>query len=174
MPLNLLLEMRSLVGYEILFIVLAYSCCIKQVSGSQRSKSLGDNSCNCGKGQEGEGNGMDGRIVGGYRPNHRPWMIFLRITYTDAIPGQCGGALLNDRWVISAGHCFCEKSGSMATRCRYLSKKGRKVLTLLWVRRRGRYKGPTKTISAFFGLSNKNSWHLHKELMRKGKMNINK
>ena len=171
MPLNRTLEMRWLVGHAILFIVLAYSCCIKQVLGSRRTKSLGNNSCNCGKGQEGDGNGMDGRIVGGYKPNHRPWMIFLRITYTDAIPGQCGGALLNDRWVISAGHCFCEKSGSMANRCQRVKTKGRIVLRLLW---RRRYKGPTKDISAFFGLIDKSSWHRHQENMRKGKIDIDK
>ena len=44
------------------------------------------------------------RIVGGYEavPGSWPWAAYLkwRGEYT------CGGTLLGDQWVLSAGHCF--------------------------------------------------------------------
>lgn len=48
------------------------------------------------------------RIVGGKTAvrGSRPWQVMLWEPYQRA---YCGGALLNNRWVISAAHCFHEK-----------------------------------------------------------------
>ena len=48
------------------------------------------------------------RIVNGYEPNHRPWMAFLEICREGC--GTCGGSILNHRWIVTAAHCFCDKS----------------------------------------------------------------
>ncbi|XP_056331112.1 snake venom serine protease NaSP-like [Danio aesculapii] len=47
----------------------------------------------------------DDKIIGGYEcsPNSQPWQIYL--TYDN---GQrwCGASLINDRWAVSAAHCY--------------------------------------------------------------------
>ncbi|XP_070690985.1 transmembrane protease serine 9-like [Pempheris klunzingeri] len=45
----------------------------------------------------------DDRIVGGYEcsPHSQPWQVSINIGYH-----YCGGSLINDRWIISASHCW--------------------------------------------------------------------
>jgi hypothetical protein len=40
-------------------------------------------------------------------PLHRPWMTFIKVN-NRKIP-QCGGSIINNYWILSAGHCFCER-----------------------------------------------------------------
>ena len=51
------------------------------------------------------------RIVGGYMPKSRPWMALIELERTpkDARKGngQCGGAIINKEWIVTAAHCFC-------------------------------------------------------------------
>uniref|UniRef100_A0A8D2L9J8 trypsin n=1 Tax=Varanus komodoensis TaxID=61221 RepID=A0A8D2L9J8_VARKO len=47
----------------------------------------------------------DDKIIGGYecQPHSQPWQVFL--TYGNGYR-WCGGSLINNRWVISAAHCY--------------------------------------------------------------------
>ncbi|XP_051720334.1 trypsin-2-like isoform X1 [Ctenopharyngodon idella] len=51
----------------------------------------------------------DDKIIGGYEcsPNSQPWQVYL--TYDN---GQrwCGASLINERWVVSAAHCYVSAS----------------------------------------------------------------
>ena len=44
----------------------------------------------------------------GYEPWHRPWMTFIQIK-KDTSQFNCGGSIINNYWILSAGHCFCEQ-----------------------------------------------------------------
>ena len=57
-------------------------------------------------------------FVKGYEPYHRPWMTAIRITSKEDF-FNCGGSIINNYWILSAAHCFCEK-----LKCKP-SKKGR-------------------------------------------------
>lgn len=55
-----------------------------------------------------EGDGEDddgGKVVGGKeaKKGSHPWQVLFRLPDS---PGHCGGALLNERWVLTAAHCF--------------------------------------------------------------------
>ena len=49
------------------------------------------------------------RIVEGYEPNHRPWMTFIQLKLESGDNFICGGSIINKYWILSAGHCFCDK-----------------------------------------------------------------
>ena len=53
-------------------------------------------------------NAMQVNIVKGYEPSHRPWMTFIQIR-KDNSRFQCGGSIISNYWILSAGHCFCEQ-----------------------------------------------------------------
>lgn len=63
------------------------------------------NSINCYYYAGAECRGDGDRIIGGYEcpPHSQPWQIYL--TYDD---GQrwCGASLINERWAVSAAHCY--------------------------------------------------------------------
>ena len=46
--------------------------------------------------------------MSGYVPKHHPWMTFIQIK-KDNSRFQCGGSIINNYWILSAGHCFCEQ-----------------------------------------------------------------
>ena len=48
------------------------------------------------------------RVVEGYEPWHRPWMTFIQIR-KEKSKYKCGGSIINNYWILSAGHCFCEQ-----------------------------------------------------------------
>ncbi|CAN9511240.1 unnamed protein product [Ophioblennius macclurei] len=58
-----------------------------------------------GPSQDLEGQSWEPRIVGGHleRRGGSPWQVLVR--RSDGF-GFCGGALVSDRWVVSAAHCF--------------------------------------------------------------------
>lgn len=77
--------------------------------------------CDCGKGTSGmrevrikrQISIQNNRIQYGYEPNHRPWMAFIEICRDNRSSpncGTCGGSILNHRWIVTAAHCFCDKS----------------------------------------------------------------
>ena len=51
---------------------------------------------------------FDKKIVEGYEPSHRPWMTFIQIKKGRS-KFKCGGSIINNYWILSAGHCFCEQ-----------------------------------------------------------------
>ena len=51
---------------------------------------------------------VDTKIVDGYEPRHRAWMTFIQIQ-KDKSKFKCGGSIINNYWILSAGHCFCEE-----------------------------------------------------------------
>jgi hypothetical protein len=44
----------------------------------------------------------------GYVPKHHPWMTFIQIK-KDQSKFKCGGSIINNYWIISSGHCFCQQ-----------------------------------------------------------------
>jgi hypothetical protein len=45
-----------------------------------------------------------------YEPWHRPWITFISIKNKERNSKfVCGGSIINNYWILSAGHCFCEK-----------------------------------------------------------------
>ena len=44
----------------------------------------------------------------GYEPNHLPWMAYIQIKKGQS-KFKCGGSIINNYWILSAGHCFCEQ-----------------------------------------------------------------
>ena len=51
----------------------------------------------------------------GYEPLHRPWMTFIQVK-KDKYKFTCGGSIINNYWILSAGHCFCETLKCKATK----------------------------------------------------------
>jgi len=53
------------------------------------------------------GNGIGGRIVGGQDADEGeyPWQVSWRVREGDVNSHSCGGSVLNESWVLTAGHC---------------------------------------------------------------------
>lgn len=105
--------------------LLACICFLKLslgVSGTSRGNSTGLQpcpleatsqllSCDCGLGQVGRMVDLEGqhqqRIVNGYEPLVRPWLVFIQLKQNEYSRARCAGTLVNKLWVLSAAHCFC-------------------------------------------------------------------
>ena len=56
------------------------------------------------------------KIVNGYDPGYpRPWVVVIRVGRNQ---GQCGGSIINHRYIITASHCFCYDNGKEEFLCR--------------------------------------------------------
>ncbi len=53
----------------------------------------------------------DRRIVGGVPADikEHPWQVWLAVPLPDGSAELCGGSLIQDRWVLTAAHCFPSK-----------------------------------------------------------------
>ncbi|KAL3206794.1 hypothetical protein MRX96_039918 [Rhipicephalus microplus] len=62
-------------------------------------------------------------IIGGVRalPGEFPWQVSVRKIFTRGTRHHCGGALLTDRWVLTAAHCVIEPACLAPTSLRPLS-----------------------------------------------------
>ncbi|XP_015219037.1 chymotrypsin-like elastase family member 1 [Lepisosteus oculatus] len=60
-----------------------------------------------GHAQEGK-NKTSERIIGGIQvtPYSWPWQVSIRISSSDCLPHNCGGVLIQRRWVLTAASCF--------------------------------------------------------------------
>ena len=159
------ISVRIVVTVVLLLLIYNSSTIGKFNSGSTHFKDkLG---CDCGSGKYGVrkmsvGRGLKSsgvnRIVNGYEPNHRPWMVYLEICRKDMITtncGKCGGLILNHRWIVSAAHCFCDKSKNGEPGCKRVGSKRKKRVNVNF-----NYK---KKVTAVLGLSDLEARPRHKE-----------
>ncbi|UYV70531.1 endocytosis [Cordylochernes scorpioides] len=69
----------------------------------------GGSTVECGRPSVQPKSGPEGdRIVEGSEaiPNSWPWQVSLQLTLMEPVGHMCGGTLVNDRWVVTAAHCF--------------------------------------------------------------------
>jgi len=67
--------------------------------------------CKCGALDEESMEGVKhGKTFG--RELNRPWVVHIKTNKLNEHPNECGGTLLNKRWIISSAHCFCRAVGN--------------------------------------------------------------
>lgn len=91
------------------------------------------------------------RIIGGEdaRPHQFPWMVYMKLYYIPlhewqkSMTNVCDGTLINNRWIISAAHCFEPNGYNLSQNIVFLGshnitemeEKGRKVVKAKKVRK---------------------------------------
>ncbi|KAH7640657.1 group 3 mite allergen-like protein [Dermatophagoides farinae] len=86
----------------------------------------------------------DARIIGGedVQPNQYPWMVYMKLNYLPLhewqkpMTSSCDGSIINDRWIISAAHCFAPNGYNLSENIVYLGshnitkteEKNRKII----------------------------------------------
>ncbi|XP_075748996.1 trypsin-1-like [Rhipicephalus microplus] len=65
-------------------------------------------------------------IIGGVRalPGEFPWQVSVRKIFTRGTRHHCGGALLTDRWVLTAAHCVIDSQGRRASPSEFFVRVG--------------------------------------------------
>lgn len=95
-------------------------------------------------GQKIDLNNDDARIIGGedVQPNQYPWMVYMKLNYLPLhewqkpMTSSCDGSIINDRWIISAAHCFAPNGYNLSENIVYLGshnitkteEKNRKII----------------------------------------------
>merc|ERR1712142_838448 len=109
---------KSMINYKIIILY----CLFQKTIFGLETKSFG---CECGKDPNNPEQNVykvaekitdeGSRIVGGEDvKNPNPWFVFLKIEEPKAVRWfRCGASLLNERFALTAAHCFCnDKKGT--------------------------------------------------------------
>lgn len=53
---------------------------------------------------------QNSRIIGGKyaRSGDFPYMVLIEFDISDTIVRHCGGSIISDQWILTAGHCILE------------------------------------------------------------------
>merc|ERR1711962_265646 len=77
--------------------------CAEQEERRRQKREVGNEATEYDEADDGPG--PTDRIINGYTAPKRPWIVYIH----HQKGGECGGSLINSRWVLTAAHCFCQK-----------------------------------------------------------------
>ena len=96
------------------------------------------------------GEGKTNRIVGGYEVSDRGFITLIRAYDPNDEENYetCGGTLINDLYILTAGHCVCIQNSMSNVQCSYYGEL--------------KY-DPKEVLKAYIGLNNENIINLEKK-----------